>query len=65
VIPIEVRLLMAWATVKTAEVKSQRNERGDVLQKVIISAIMCATALAICYTLAAKFKAKADTISAE
>jgi hypothetical protein len=60
----EVWAVRAWATVALAHARtrSDRDERGEIAQTVIIVAILAAAAIAIATIIATKFKDKANDI---
>lgn len=60
----EVWAVRAWATVALthARTRSDRDERGEIAQTVIIVAILAAAAIAIATIIATKFKNKANDI---
>jgi hypothetical protein len=61
----EVQMVRAWVVTATARVRSERDERGEVAQTVIIVAILAAAAIAIATIIATKFKDKANNIPTE
>jgi len=61
----EVQMIRAWMVTAIARVRSERDERGEVAQTVIIVAILAAAAIAIATIIATKFKDKANTIPTE
>ena len=61
----EVQLMRAWAVTVIARVRSERDERGEIAQTVIIVAILAAAAIAIATIIATKFKDKANNIPTE
>jgi len=61
----EVQLMRAWMVTAIARVRSERDERGEIAQTVIIVAILAAAAIAIATIIATKFKDKANNIPTE
>lgn len=61
----EVELMRAWLTTTISRVRSERDQRGEIAQTVIIVAILAAAAIAIATIIATKFKDKANTIPTE
>jgi ABC-type enterochelin transport system permease subunit len=61
----EVQMVRAWVVTAIARVRSDRNERGEVAQTVIIVAILAAAAIAIATIIATKFRDKANSIPTE
>lgn len=61
----EVQMVRAWVVTAIARVRSDRDDRGEVAQTVIIVAILAAAAIAIATIIATKFRDKANTIPTE
>ena len=61
----EVQMMRAWVVTSIARVRSERDERGEIAQTVIIVAILAAAAIAIATIIATKFKDKANNIPTE
>lgn len=61
----EVQMMRAWMVTAIARVRSDRDERGEIAQTVIIVAILAAAAIAIATIIATKFKDKANNIPTE
>jgi hypothetical protein len=58
----EVQIVRAWVATAIARIRSEKGERGEIAQTVIIVAILAAAAIAIATVIAPKLKDKADTI---
>ena len=61
----EVQMMRAWVVTSIARVRSERDERGEIAQTVIIVAILAAAAIVIATIIATKFKDKANNIPTE
>jgi hypothetical protein len=59
---LEVQIVRAWVATAIVRIRSEKDERGEIAQTVIIVAILAAAAIAIATIIATKFKDKADTI---
>jgi hypothetical protein len=61
----EAQMMRAWVVTSIARVRSERDERGEIAQTVIIVAILAAAAIVIATIIATKFKDKANNIPTE
>ncbi|MFE6510282.1 hypothetical protein ACFVBP_21630 [Nocardioides sp. NPDC057764] len=62
----EIQLIRAWAAVTIGKVRArEHDERGELIEKVIIAAIFAAGAIAIATLIINKFRSKASSIPTE
>lgn len=59
----EIQMWKAWFITQVNHQNQRRDERGEITQTVIITALFAAAAITICAIIIAKFTGKAESIS--
>jgi hypothetical protein len=60
---LDIQIWKAWFIAQVRHQNQRRDERGDITQTVIITALFAAAAIAICAIIITKFTGKAESIS--
>jgi len=60
---LDFQIWKAWFMTQIHHQNQRRDERGDITQTVIITALFAAAAIAICAIIITKFTGKAESIS--
>lgn len=59
----DIQIWKTWFITQVHHQNQRRDERGDITQTVIITALFAAAAIAICAIIITKFTGKAESIS--